>query len=45
MDVEVFVSGFEVLKPYAHSIAVGIVVVVLTFSLLFWVSYCQNELD
>ncbi|MEN9907313.1 MAG: hypothetical protein RLZZ540_454 [Bacteroidota bacterium] len=30
-DVEVFVSGFEVLKPQAHSIAVGIVVVVLTF--------------
>ncbi len=30
-DVEVFVSGFEVLKPYAHSVAVGIVVVVLTF--------------
>ena len=30
-DVEVFVSGFEVLKTYAHSVAVGIVVVVLTF--------------
>lgn len=30
-DVEVFVSGFEFLKPQAHSIAVGIVVVVLTF--------------
>ncbi|OYX80488.1 MAG: hemolysin [Flavobacteriales bacterium 32-34-25] len=30
-DVEVFVSGFEILKPQAHSIAVGIVVVVLTF--------------
>jgi putative hemolysin len=30
-DVEIFVSGFEVLKPYAHSVAVGIVVVVLTF--------------
>ena len=30
-DVEVFVGGFEVLKPYAHSVAVGIVVVVLTF--------------
>ena len=31
MDVEVFVRGYEVLKPYAHSVAVGIVVVVLTF--------------
>lgn len=30
-DVEIFVSGFEILKPQAHSIAVGIVVVVLTF--------------
>ena len=30
-DVEVFVSGFEIFKPQAHSIAVGIVVVVLTF--------------
>lgn len=30
-DVEVFVSGFEFLKPQAHSVAVGIVVVVLTF--------------
>ena len=30
-DVEVFVGGFEVFKPYAHSVAVGIVVVVLTF--------------
>ncbi|WP_083382040.1 hemolysin family protein [Flavobacterium commune] len=30
-DVEVFVSGFAILKPQAHSIAVGIVVVVLTF--------------
>ena len=30
-DVELFVSGFEILKPQAHSIAVGIVVVVLTF--------------
>ena len=30
-DVELFVAGFAVLKPYAHSIAVGIVVVVLTF--------------
>lgn len=30
-DVEVFVSGFEILKPQAHSVAVGIVVMVLTF--------------
>ncbi len=30
-DVQNFVAGFEVLKPYANSIAVGIVVVVLTF--------------
>lgn len=30
-DVEAFVSGFEMLKPYAHSVAVGIVVVILTF--------------
>lgn len=30
-DVELFVSSFEILKPQAHSIAVGIVVVVLTF--------------
>ncbi|MFA9189877.1 hemolysin family protein [Flavobacterium sp. FZUC8N2.13] len=30
-DVEVFISGFDLLKPQAHSIAVGIVVVVLTF--------------
>ncbi len=30
-DVEVFVLSFEILKPYAHSIAVGIVVVILTF--------------
>jgi putative hemolysin len=30
-DVETFVLGFEILKPYAHSIAVGIVVVILTF--------------
>lgn len=30
-DVQVFVSGFDVLKPYASSVAVGIVVVVLTF--------------
>jgi putative hemolysin len=30
-DVEVFVQSFQMLKPFAHSIAVGIVVVVLTF--------------
>ena len=30
-DVEKFISSFEILKPYANSIAVGIVVVVLTF--------------
>lgn len=30
-DVELFVAGFESLKPYANSIAVGIVVVTLTF--------------
>ncbi|MGA9637712.1 hemolysin family protein [Flavobacterium sp.] len=30
-DVRVFVSSFEILKPYASSIAVGIVVVILTF--------------
>ena len=30
-DVQDFVSGFEVLKPFANSIAVGIVVVILTF--------------
>ncbi len=30
-DVQAFVEGFEVLKPYADSIAVGIVVVILTF--------------
>ncbi|WP_281324291.1 hemolysin family protein [Flavobacterium sp. IMCC34518] len=30
-DVEVFVKGFAILIPFAHSIAVGIVVVVLTF--------------
>jgi putative hemolysin len=30
-DVEIFVQGFEMLKPFAHSIAVGIVVVILTF--------------
>ena len=30
-DVQDFVAGFEILKPFANSIAVGIVVVVLTF--------------
>jgi len=30
-DVETFVKGFQILIPYAHSIAVGIVVVTLTF--------------
>ena len=30
-DVETLVTGLEILRPYAHSIAVGIVVVVLTF--------------
>jgi putative hemolysin len=30
-DVEYFVSGFVAITPYAHSVAVGIVVVVLTF--------------
>lgn len=30
-DVQTFVEGFAVLKPYADSIAVGVVVVVLTF--------------
>lgn len=30
-DVEVFILGFDVLKSQAHSIAVGIVVVILTF--------------
>ncbi len=30
-DVEAFVFGFEMIRPYAHSVAVGIVVVVLTF--------------
>lgn len=30
-DVEVFISGFEIFKPFAHSLAVGIVVVILTF--------------
>ena len=31
LNVETFVSGFEILKPYSHTIAVGIVVVILTF--------------
>ena len=30
-DVELFLSNFVAIKPYAHSFAVGIVVVVLTF--------------
>jgi putative hemolysin len=30
-DVQEFIAGFEVLQPFAHSIAVGIVVVILTF--------------
>src|SRR3970282_522063 len=30
-DVEAFIIGFEVLKPFAHTISVGIFVVVLTF--------------
>ena len=30
-DVQTIVLGFEMLKPFAHSIAVGIVVVILTF--------------
>lgn len=30
-DVQTFVGSFEILKPYAQSIGVGIVVVVLTF--------------
>ena len=30
-DVETFILGFEMLKPFAHSLAVGIVVVILTF--------------
>jgi putative hemolysin len=30
-DVQVFVSSFEVLEPYADTVAVGIVVVILTF--------------
>lgn len=30
-DVQLFIAGFQVLEPFAHSIAVGIVVVILTF--------------
>ena len=30
-DVEIFVAGFDLLKPFSASIAVGIVVVILTF--------------
>ncbi len=30
-DVETFVSNFEIVRPYAHSLSVGIVVVILTF--------------
>lgn len=30
-DIQLFVQTFELLEPYAHSVAVGIVVVVLTF--------------
>ena len=30
-DVQLFIESFEVLKPYSESIAVGIVVVILTF--------------
>ena len=30
-DVQLFITGFDILKPYANTIAVGIVVVVLTF--------------
>jgi len=30
-DVQLFVSSFEILKPYAPTIAVGVVVVILTF--------------
>lgn len=30
-NVQTFIEGFTTLKPYAHSIAVGIVVVILTF--------------
>ncbi|MFM2369174.1 MAG: hypothetical protein RL619_1474 [Bacteroidota bacterium] len=30
-DVEAFIFGFEMIRPYTHSVAVGIVVVILTF--------------
>ena len=30
-DVQLFIESFATLKPYAHSVAVGIVVVILTF--------------
>ena len=30
-DVEVFVSSYEAIKPFAHSFSVGIVVMILTF--------------
>jgi len=30
-DVQLFITGFDILKPYANTISVGIVVVVLTF--------------
>lgn len=30
-DVEIFIQSFDALKPYANSIAVGLVVVILTF--------------
>lgn len=30
-DVETFILGFEIVKPFAHSLSVGIVVVILTF--------------
>nr|WP_091467710.1 hemolysin family protein [Flavobacterium urocaniciphilum] len=30
-DVETFFNGFQLTQPYAHSIAVGVVVVILTF--------------
>lgn len=30
-DVQAFVSGYPALQPYAHNLAVGIVVVILTF--------------
>lgn len=33
-DVQLFLEGFAVLKPYASSLAVGLVVVLLTFSTL-----------